>query len=197
MALSADDYYGLLQGLLPKGPAWPREAGILLNHQLYAWAEELSKIDARIDDLLDEADPRNTNELLVDWERVVGLPDRCVTIAQTYQQRIDALVSKLQTLGGQSRAYFIALADSLGYTNTTIEEYQPFLCGENTCGDALWSEPDRFVWQLNLPSDGSITYFECGESACGDALQSWGDEVLECRINQYKPAHTTAIFAYV
>jgi uncharacterized protein YmfQ (DUF2313 family) len=197
MALSADDYFTQLQALLPQGPIWARDEDGVLNRQFQAWAQELARIDARIEALLNEANPRVTNELLPDWERVAGLPDTCVTVAQVYQQRINALVSKLTTLGGQSRQYFIDIATALGYESTTIEEFQPFLCGENACGDALWSESDKFVWQLNLQSDGSITYFSCGDSACGDALQAWGDEVIECRINKFKPAHTTAIFAYV
>lgn len=197
MALSADEYFAQLQALLPQGPAWPREDDAVLTKQLRAWAEELALIDERVEALINEADPRTTNELLVDWERVAGLPDVCLTVAQGYQQRIDALVSKLTTLGGQNIAYFVALATALGYENTTIEEYHTFDCGESTCMDALWSEADRFAWQLNLESDGSITYFSCGESACGDALQAWGDEVIECRINTFKPAHTNAIFAYV
>lgn len=197
MALSADDYYAQLQALLPQGPIWARDEDGVLNKQLRAWAEELARIDARIEVLINEADPRTTNELLPDWERVAGLPDACLTVAQSYQQRIDALVSKLTTLGGQSLEYFIALAEALGYEGTTIDEYHPFLCGESECGDALWTDADRFVWQLNMPSDGSVTYFACGESTCGDSLQSWGDEVIECRINTFKPAHTVAIFAYI
>lgn len=197
MALSADEYFAQLQALLPQGPAWPREDDLVLTKQLRAWAEELALIDERVEALINEADPRTTNELLVDWERVAGLPDPCLTVAQGYQQRINALVSKLTTLGGQSIAYFVALATALGYENTTIEEYKTFDCGRSACGDALWSESARFIWKMNLQSDGSITYFSCGESACGDALREWSDEVFECRINAFKPAHTTVIFAYV
>lgn len=197
MALNAESYLHKLQALLPKGRAWAHEVGSVLTNLLTGIAQEFARIDVRIDELLDETDPRTTSELLPDWERVAGLPDPCVTIDQTLAQRRLALESKLTMQGGQSRPYFIEMADALGYPNTTIDEYSTFNCGESGCGDPLWTEDDRFTWQINLPSDGAITYFSCGESTCGEPLQAWGDEAIECRINKFKPAHTTVVFAYV
>lgn len=197
MGLIASDYLDHLRALLPPGPAWYAENGSSLNNLLDSFAAEFARIDARIEVLLDEADPRSTTELLADWERLAVLPDVCVTIDQTIEQRRLALVSKLTMIGGQSRQYFIDIAASMGYQNATIEEYNTFNCGESGCGDALWSEADRFVWQINLPSDGAITYFRTGESGAGEPLQAWGDEAIECRINRFKPAHTTVVFAYV
>jgi len=197
MALGVESYLQSLQNLLPRGKAWARDAGSTLTKLLTGIAAEFARVDQRIDDLLNEADPRTAIELLDDWERVAGLPDPCVTIDQTIEQRHIALTSKLTMEGGQSRPYFIDMAASMGYPNATIDEFEPFMCGINGCGDAIWSEDDRYTWQINLPSDGAITYFSCGESACGEPLQAWGDEAIECRINKFKPAHTTAVFAYV
>lgn len=196
MALGAESYLQQLQGLLLQGKAWTREVGAVLTNLLTGFAQEFARVDARADDLLNEADPRTTYELLEDWERVAGLPDPCVTIDQTIAQRRIALESKLTMQGGQSRQYFIDLAESTGYPAATIDEFSPFICGENACGDALWSEADRFVWQLNLPSDGAIFYFRTGDSLCGEPLQAWVDEVIECRVNKFKPAHTHVVFAY-
>ncbi|HSH72333.1 MAG TPA: putative phage tail protein [Methylophilaceae bacterium] len=194
MALETDDYLAQLRELLPPGPAWPRDNDSLLTKLLTGWAEEFARIDARADDLVDEADPRTTSELLPDWERVVGLPDPCVTVNQSVDQRRAALVSKLTSIGGQSRQYFLDLAFSLGYIGSSIEEYRPFNCTDD-CNDALYSELDRFVWTLFLPSNSGIYIMNCN-SACNSPLQAWGDEVIECRVNRYKPAHTKAIFAY-
>lgn len=197
MALTKNDYLQQLQNLLPKGPAWPCAPNNLITLILDFFAEEFCRVDLRIDDLLNEADPRVTYELLSDWERVAGLPDPCVTIDQSIEQRRISLTSKLTMQGGQSRQYFIDLAASMGYANATIDEYEPFQCGFNACGDAVWSEDDRFCWQINLPSDGATIYFSAGESTAGESLVTWGDEAIECRINRFKPAHTIANFAYV
>lgn len=195
MALNAGAYLQQLQALLPRGLAWPRAANAYLTKLLSAYSEDLARIDQRIDELLNEADPRTTTELLPDWERVAGLPDPCVTEELSIEQRRAALVTKLTLLGGQSRAYFIAMSEALGYEDTTIDEYLPMTCNDD-CNDALYSEDDRYVWQINLKSDGGIFIANC-QSPCDSPLQSWGDEIIECRINRYKPAHTTVIFAYV
>jgi uncharacterized protein YmfQ (DUF2313 family) len=195
MAMTGHDYLLQLQALLPRGLAWAITQTSTLSMLLRAWADEFARVDLRCDQLLDEADPRTTLELLPDWERVAWLPDPCVMIDQSVDQRRAALLSKLTATGGQSRAYFIALAESMGYAGATIDEYLPANCNGN-CNDALYSEDDKYAWTLNLPlSTGGVFVANCNGN-CNDALQSWGDEALECRINKYKPAHTSVIFAY-
>lgn len=196
MGMTADDYLLQLQALLPPGPAWPRDQEAVLTKLLLALAAEFARIDRRGGDLIEEADPRTTSELLADWERAAGLPDTCLTAGQTVQQRRAALVSKLTSMGGQSRQYFIDMAASLGYPGAAIDEFRPMNCNDN-CNDALHSEDDRFAWRINLPNSNAGTYLANCNSTCNDALGSWGDKVLECRISHLKPAHTTALFAYI
>ena len=196
MALTAADYLAQLQALLPQGFAWPRQADAALTKLLLAWADELARVDGRAADLVEEADPRTTAELLADWERVAGLPDPCVAalgVSQTAAQRRAALVAKLTTIGGQSAAYYIALAASLGYT-ITVTEFSPFQAGSDA-GDALTNDGWRFVWQVNAP-EASIVEFSAGRSSAGEPLRAWGNELLECVINRLKPANTYVLFAY-
>lgn len=197
MGLAASDYLQSMQASLPKGKAWARDALARLTQLLSGWAIEFARVDKRLEDALNEADPRTTVEKLSDWETLAGLPDPCVTADQTLEERRIALATKLQLQGDQRPAYFIQIAEDMGYVGATIEEFEPFMCGMSGAGDPIWTEDDRFTWVLNLPSNVAVTYFRAGESSSGDALQSWGDQMIECRINHYKPAHTTAIFAYV
>lgn len=116
--MSADRYREQLQALLPSGAAWPRDAGAVLTATLDALAQELARVDTRAGNLRDEADPRTTIELLPDYERTHGLPDACVTAAQTTDQRRNALVSKLSSLGGQSPAYYLSVLERLAYVSS-------------------------------------------------------------------------------
>lgn len=194
--MTATDYLAQLQALLPQGFAWPREADAALTKLLLAWADELARVDGRAADLIEEADPRTTAELLADWERVAGLPDPCVEAlagTQTTAQRRAALVAKLTTIGGQSAAYYIALAASLGYT-ITVTEFRPFVAG-SVAGDALTNDEWIFAWQVNAPAE-SIVAFAAGRSCAGEPLRAWGNELLECVINRLRPAHTHVLFAY-
>lgn len=192
MGMTTDDYLAQLQALLPQGPAWPRDSGATLTKLLQAMADELARIDGRAAQLIEESDPRTTAELLADWERVAGLPDSCVTAAQATAQRRAALHAKLTTLGGQSVAYFIALAASLGYT-VTITEFEQHTVVDDV-EHPLYSHPWQFAWQVNAPQDtvGTLSVTD----TVADPLAWWGNELLECVVNRLKPAHTHVLFAY-
>lgn len=195
MAYTADQYREQLKALLPPGRAFPRERGTTLDALLDAMAQELARLDARADRLTTEAVPNTTAELLPDWERVAGLPDSCSdTLAETQQGRRNDLVSKLVSLGGQSVAYFIELAASLGY-EVTIEEFRPFKAGLSLAGDSLTNGEWVFTWRVRAPAV-TVMRFRAGQGAAGEPLATWGNEKLECRIRKYKPAHTHVIFAY-
>ena len=61
-------------------------------------------VDGRAADLLErESDPRQTVELLPDWERNWGLPDPCYEEPQSIGERQLALVMRMTMLGSQSR----------------------------------------------------------------------------------------------
>ena len=128
MANSAEIHTQILQALLPQGRIWPRDAEATLSKLLATWALELARVDARADDLMDEVDPSTTLELLSDFERVCGLPDKCSFGDETLEQRRGEVLAKLTSRGGQTPAYFIGLAAQLGYT-VEIEEFRPFRAG--------------------------------------------------------------------
>ena len=152
---TADDFARAIENELPQGEAWPRDpSGDLMlwvdgNAQVWGGVEQRSA-----DLLLVESDPRNTFELLPDWERAFGLPDACVNEPQTIEERRDSLVAKITSLGGQSRSFFIAAAAALGYT-ISIYEYAPYTCGISACGETR-------------PDGGLVfTYAYCGTMECG------------------------------
>ena len=192
---TAAEYREQLKALLPPGQAFPRDPGTTLHDLLDGMSVELARVDGRASGLPAEANPASTMELLSDWERVAGLPDKCsAVLEETLQGRRNALLTKLTSTGGQSAAYFIELAASLGYT-VTIEEFRPFRAGRSVAGDLLTNGPWAFTWLVRAP-EVTVTTFRAGLSAAGERLRTWGNDTLECKINQLKPAHTIAIFAY-
>lgn len=194
MAKSAADYASLLRQLLPPGRAISTDRDGNLEQLLQAMAEEFARIDGRATNLLNEA-PDTTTELLFDWERVAGLPDNCSgSLADTMQGRRAALVAKLTSVGGQSEAYFIAVAKALGY-DISITTFRPFKAGMSAAGDAVYGDDWVYVWQVVAPAT-TVVEFKAGQSAAGEPLRSWGNEALECKINQLKPAHTKVLFSY-
>jgi len=194
MRATTDDYLNILQQLLPPGAAWPRDPDATLTKLLTATADGMANSHNRMADLVDESDPRITTEMLSDWEKTAGLPDKCATAATTVQERRAALVAKLTMRGGQSRQFFIDLAKILGF-DVTISEFKPFTAGQSAAGDPCCGETWRFVWACNAPATTTVQ-FRAGASSCGEPLAKWGNELLECAITAKKPAHTHVNFTY-
>lgn len=195
MRAAVADYLSHLQALLPPGAAWPREPDAVLTRVLAAEATGLTRAHNRALDLLDEADPRTTVELLAEWERLCGLPDACTAgAALTLAERRAAVVGRLTARGGQSRRYFVGLAAATGYPGATVTEFPAFRVG-SPCTAALHGEAWRHVWRLNVPDDGGLRRFTTG-TACTDALRAWGRPVLECAVRRVQPAHGLLRFGY-
>lgn len=194
-ARTAAHYRDQLKALLPPGHAWTRDPGTTFEKLLDGMAQEWARLDARGDQLIREAIPSTTSELLPDWERVAGLPDDCGgQQSETLQGRRADLIAKLTSTGGQSPAYFIAVAAALGYT-ITITEFRPFRAGYSSAGDQLTNNEWAHTWQVNAP-ETTISNFRAGQSQAGEPLRTWGNERLECTMNDLKPAHTHVLFAY-
>lgn len=188
------DYQDALSALLPTGAAWPRDPASALQLLVGALSAELARVDARAAQLLAEVDPAATAELLADWERVVGLPDPCVTQVQTVAERRAALEGRLTAVGGQSRAFFIALASRLGYS-VTIDEF-PSAAAATAAGITYTGDDWAHTWRVNVPAGVAVKAFRAGAGAAGEPLRSWSNEVIECQFNRHKPAHTRLLFAY-
>lgn len=192
--MTAGDYLRQLFSLLPKGLAWARRQDSHMGRLLQAVADVFVRVDERMRSVLREIDPRQAVELLPDYERVLGLPDPCISEEQSIAQRQAAAYAKLTAQGGASKPYFIKLAADMGYPGASVEVYREATCNSD-CNAALWPEDHRFYWQLNLPSDGGTFLANCN-SPCDSALGTWGDTALECRVNQIKPGETDVAFAY-
>lgn len=200
-AVSTEEYARVLRQLLPPGPAMQFEDAETLAALLLALADTFSGFHSRTCDLLREMVPATTNEMLVDWEGVAGLPDDCAPSENTIEARRAALVTKIGQIGGQSPAFYIGLAASYGFT-IEVESYNPFQAGISTAGHALTNDDDQspeygwqFLWKVKATSQ-SVFAFRAGLGRAGEPLRSWGNGPLECLLNKWKPAHTEIIFDY-
>jgi uncharacterized protein YmfQ (DUF2313 family) len=192
--LTPDQYREQLTALAPPGHALPEQPDSNWQQLLQALADEYARVDGRLHDLVKEGNPESTNELLIEWERLLALPGPCDTLPETIQERRLAAHAKLIRVGGASPAYFIELAESLGY-QVAITEYRPFRAGFSAAGDSLTNDGWLYHWMVNA-AETAVTEFSAGQSAAGEPVRSWGDDRLECPIEQLKPAHTIVNFSY-
>ncbi|QCO13987.1 DUF2313 domain-containing protein [Azospirillum brasilense] len=190
------DFRSALQALLPRGRAWPRDAGTVQWQVLDGLAAVYERQTADAAALLVDAFPATATLLLPEWEASLGLPDACTGPAVGLAERRRRVVSKLIDTGGQSRSYFIGLADSMGYPGCTITEFAPFSVG-SPCSAALNTAEAGWphAWRLNAPiSAGSYPF--TANSGCDEALAAWGSALLECVIRRAAPAHSAVLFGY-
>lgn len=182
--------------LLPPGRMWPRTADSNLGRLLRAPAEAIAGLEASAEALLPEADVRRAVALLIDYERVLGT-DECGHLMLDLSAADRRAVAHARWIagGGQSPAYFVALAAAMG-TAITITEQHVSQFGVAVYDDEYTPEGEQFVWIVNLSAERLIDP-EYGVTEYGDR---YGDIVLnvcECVIRQHAPAHTTVVFNYV
>ncbi|EKN3395790.1 TPA: YmfQ family protein [Yersinia enterocolitica] len=193
---SVNEYTAAIQSLMPGGLVWPKISGGVQTSTLRALARSYQRSDEDARDLLDAAFPSTATAMLPEWEATLGLPDLCaIGEIDSIIQRQRAVVSKLFGIGGQSVAYFIRVAEALGYT-ISITQYRQACSGMSVCGDAINGEEWPFTWLITAP-ETTINYAQCGLTYCSDPLRLWGNKQLECRLTVLNPSHTILKFGYV
>lgn len=179
---------------MPRGKVWPKDSDAVQTKTLAGLATPFQQHNDRANYLLVDAFPPTAEELLPEWEATLGLPDPCAGPQPSIAQRQAQVLARFAGVGGQSPGYFISYAAKLGYT-VTIKQYKPFRMGQSSMGDQLGGSEWAFVWDVDAPLN-TITRFAMGQSAMGDPLAAWGNQVLECELSTYAPAHTLVRFTY-
>lgn len=142
-----------------------------------------------------ESSPALLDQTLSDWERDYGLPEPCITRAQTRAERIAALRAKVDDSPLIGPGDFIRLAASYGFT-IEIEEPAVFECGFSECGGEHTTGDWRqeIYWIVRI-GEAETFYFRVGEGELGsDPLFSYGDaEELLCLLLRFAPAWTIPV----
>lgn len=193
-AFTDDDFALALRNLLPRGRAWNTDADSVQAQAVSAYAPTFRRSGDAGLELVVDAFPASTVNLLDEWESTLGLPDPCAGVSPTLQARRNQVVARFSSTGGQSVSDFVAFAAGLGYA-ITVRQYTPFRVGQSVCGDPLsgpdWAHTWAVETSLNTP-----TYFRTGRAAVGEALSTWGNAVLECELASISPAHSILQFHY-
>ncbi len=188
------DYLAGLQGLLPQGSAWPREADAVWTGLLTAFAPAYQRSGAAAAALVPDLFPATTVSFLPEWEETLGLPDACTPAGQVTAQRQAAIVARLTARGGQSVPYFVGVAEALGNA-AAVEEYGLFRVGVSAVGDAIAADAWAYAWTVQVTALGE-TFFTVGDSQVGDPLLSVSDGGVACILGRLAPAHTVLTVTY-
>lgn len=198
--LSAPDVETLLPGglaLWPRGAAWGTPDGeaasttSVIAGLTRALLAPFAALYAKAWQLTDEARSGSIVDSLDEWERDYGLPDPCVTTAQTDDERRRVLRVRVRGLPTITPADIVRLAASLGFV-VALEEPDAFRCGESECGSN--HEPSNtgleLQWVVHIRNAPSWR-FEAGIGEAGvDRLLDFDNGALMCAIRRIAPAWT-------
>lgn len=163
---------------MPRGKVWPTENDTVQAAALLAMANSFAASDSSASALISDALPSSTINLLVEWEESLGLPDPCAGPNPSDDLRRAQVVARFGGSGGQSRAFFMAFAATLGF-EIAISNHAPFRVGYNRAGDGLYGQPWSFVWIVTvLSSSGSADL-----------------SVLQCEFERLTAAETVVLFS--
>ena len=172
MARIAEDFQRLFEQLSPRGLLWQLLPGSIRHRLHLAWGDELARASQRQDDLLREALPSSTDEMLSDWEATLALVPGA---GDSLDDRRKAVIAKLLAGGNQSVQFYEELGDVLGHI-ITIKKFRPRLSGDPH-GEVYRSAAWRWGWLVisSLPAQ---------------------DIEFEALVRSLSPAHIVLAFQY-
>ncbi len=167
--------------------------GSTLRKILIGLASEWLNFRSKINEVSNEYNPKTTTKLIEEWEEFVGIPDDCIPVASTIEQRRLNVLLKLAGINATTEAQFKNVASILGYnievsngvSTSTFPLTLPFL---------LISEASApFTIVITLPSSIQPNGFTL---TFPFTLTSQQPAILDCLFNKLKPANTQLFFRY-
>jgi len=164
-----------------------------LRKILLGLASEWLNFRSKINEVADEYNPQKTTALIQEWEQFVGIPDDCIPVASTIEQRRLNVLLKLAGINATTEKQFKNVASILGYnievsngvSTSTFPLTLPFL---------LISEASApFTIVITLPSSIKPSGFAL---TFPFTLTSQQPAILDCLFNKLKPANTQLFFRY-
>lgn len=149
-SFSSADFTSALLGLLPRGRVWPKEISSVQAQAASCFAPTFQRISDTAVDLIADAFPGTTSDLLIEWELTLGLPDACtVPGSQTIAERQCAVAEKISAAGGPQRSYYLQMATQLGLS-AIIDEFQEACVGPTSVGDFLYGDGWPWSWVVSI-----------------------------------------------
>jgi uncharacterized protein YmfQ (DUF2313 family) len=187
----------ILASYLPPGKAFMAKKLPESNLYKFLKACALSYIvmDDNIQGLFLELDPTTTEDLISEWEQEFGIPDACLDVETTLEERRANVLAKITMDGVTTVEDFERLADvydmpivvTPGFDETAL----PFVLGQSVLGGSV----SLFTMFVDFPKEFSINKlpFTLGL----DKLGTFNSNVVECLFNRVKPVNVQALYRYI
>lgn len=203
-SLPIEAYEQQIRGLIPPGRAWRADPGTTLAALIAAIAEELNDIDTVAVNILEEIRPNTTFDLLPDWERVAGLPDKCSALGATVTVRRASLLEKLVTKPTLNISEFERIGRTFG-VDIVVEELDQTRAEALSAQLAMQTPPEtldvtngkwRFVWWITIPTSADVVRLTTVSTVKTPFREVGRNTEMECRLEAAAPAHARLEIEY-
>jgi uncharacterized protein YmfQ (DUF2313 family) len=165
----------------------------ILRKVMLGLASEWLNFRSSLNDVVSQYNPNNTTSLIEEWEGFVGIPDSCIAVASTLEQRRLNVLLKLSGINVSTAKQFKNVAAILGYSiqvsngvdTSTFPLQLPFLLISQA------SAPFTIV--ITLPASLKPAGFPL---TLPFKLTAQQPTILKCLFNKLKPANTQLFFRY-
>lgn len=164
-----------------------------LRKILLGLASEWLNFRDKINEVVNEYNPQKTTALIQEWEEFVGIPDECIPVASTIEQRRLNVLLKLSGINVATEKQFKNVASILGYnievsngvSTSTFPLTLPFLLiSEASAPFTIVITLSSSIKPIGFPLTFPFT------------LTSQQPAILDCLFNKLKPANTQLFFRY-
>lgn len=160
---------------------------------LIGLASEWLNFRNKINEVSNQYNPKTTTQLIEEWEEFVGIPDSCIDVASTLEQRRINILLKLSGINVSTETQFKNIALILGY-NIEVSNGVATSTFPLTLPFILISEASApFTIIITLPASIQPQGFPLTLPFTLTASQP---EILNCLFNKIKPANTQLFFRY-
>jgi uncharacterized protein YmfQ (DUF2313 family) len=164
-----------------------------LRKILIGLASEWLNFRNKINEVANEYNLQKTTALIQEWEGFVGIPDSCIQVSSTIEQRRLNVLLKLAGINATTESQFKKIAEILGYniqvsngvSTSTFPLTLPFLL--------ISQDSAPFTIVITLPSSIQPSGFPL---TFPFTLTSQQPRILDCLFNKIKPANTQLFFRY-
>lgn len=181
---------------LPSGRAWGLRNDPASNTRklINCLSVVHNRAQQQIETLSDEFNIDETFDLLEDWEKSVGLPDQCIGLSQTIQDRRQDVIKRLKKMPivtiADLQAYINALFPGLGVTLYPGYDYYSFEYEFEV--PLLGGVSDKFIIVAEVQLSENIFEYEFEMEFEGGVDTTR----LECLLNKILPACVYLIIEY-
>lgn len=180
---SAADYLRVLQALMPRGKVWPRDPASLQAKVLTGLATLYESHNQRSANLLVDAFPATSVELLPEWEATLGLPLAVAGPNPSTAARQALVLARFVGSLGVSVVDLTQYAALLGY-KVTITSSAPFRCGQSHCGQGLGGIEQIFGLFVTASATAQMPF------------GSYGPAVLQEELTRIAPPYCALSFKF-